>query len=80
MIEALAAGLPVVATDVAACRELLGGGVYGRLIPRGSPELLATAIIEALTTGSGGTDQMVTYAMSFTPERMMDSYLQIARG
>lgn len=80
MIEALAAGLQVIATDVAACRELLRGGVYGTLIPEGSPEKMATAIIEKLSSQSSGTDQTVSYAMSFTPERMMDSYLRIARG
>lgn len=33
LIEALAAGLPVLASDVSACREVLAGGKAGELIP-----------------------------------------------
>ena len=33
LIEALAAGLPVVASDVPACREALEGGKWGALVP-----------------------------------------------
>lgn len=36
--EAMAAGLPVLATDVPACREVLGNGSAGILIPGGCPE------------------------------------------
>jgi glycosyltransferase involved in cell wall biosynthesis len=38
LIEALAAGLPIVATDVEACREVLQGGRFGALVPCGDPE------------------------------------------
>ena len=33
MIEAMAAGLPVIASDVSACREVLGDGAAGVLVP-----------------------------------------------
>jgi len=46
LAEAMAVGLPIVASDVPACRELLGGGVAGLLIPARSPEKMAAAILD----------------------------------
>ena len=40
LIEAMAAGLPVVASDVPACREVLGDGAAGVLVPAGDPRPL----------------------------------------
>jgi glycosyltransferase involved in cell wall biosynthesis len=48
LIEALAAGLPVIASDVAACREVLDGGKYGRLVRPGDPRALAAAMKEEI--------------------------------
>jgi glycosyltransferase involved in cell wall biosynthesis len=45
-LEALAAGLPIVATDVGGAAEQVVDGVTGRLIPRGDPAALADAIAE----------------------------------
>jgi glycosyltransferase involved in cell wall biosynthesis len=78
MIEAMAAGLRVVATDVPACRELLDGGKYGTLVPIGSPGKMASAIVSQLTSATDNSDDTLSYAMSFTPERMMERYLRIA--
>ena len=44
LIEAMAAGLPVVASDVPACREVLGDGTAGLLVPPGDHACLARAI------------------------------------
>jgi glycosyltransferase involved in cell wall biosynthesis len=44
LIEALAAGLPVIATDVEACKEVLQGGRFGSLVPFGDPEALAAEL------------------------------------
>ena len=48
LIEALAAGRPVVATRVGGTPDLLGGGERGRLVPPGDPEALARAVLETL--------------------------------
>jgi glycosyltransferase involved in cell wall biosynthesis len=48
LIEALAAGRPVVATRVGGTPDLLGQGAYGLLVPPADPEALAAAILEAL--------------------------------
>ncbi|MCP9820638.1 glycosyltransferase [Synechococcus sp. Cruz-9H2] len=49
LAEAMAAGVPIVATDVGACHEVLEGGRLGRLVPPQDPEALAEGIREVLT-------------------------------
>ena len=44
LIEAMAAGVPVVASDVGACREVLDDGALGPLVPPRDPVALADAI------------------------------------
>ncbi|MEO0563354.1 MAG: glycosyltransferase, partial [Chloroflexota bacterium] len=48
LIEALAAGCPVVSTDVGGVGELLEGGKYGTLVPPGNAKALANAVIDVL--------------------------------
>ncbi|MBX7246754.1 MAG: glycosyltransferase [Candidatus Sumerlaeaceae bacterium] len=48
MVEALAAGVPVIATDVGDCRLLLKGGEYGALVPPENPDALAAEIQRVL--------------------------------
>lgn len=43
-MEAAAMGLPVIATDIRGCREVVGNEVNGLLVPVQSPEALANAI------------------------------------
>jgi len=47
VIEAMAVGIPVIATDIRGCRELITPGVNGWLVPPGRPTELAAAIREA---------------------------------
>lgn len=48
VLEAMHAGTPVVATDVAGTREALADGVEGRLVAPNDPGALAAALAEAL--------------------------------
>jgi glycosyltransferase involved in cell wall biosynthesis len=48
VIEAMAAGAPVIATDIEGPRVLLGEGRYGRLVPPEAPDALADAMAAAL--------------------------------
>jgi glycosyltransferase involved in cell wall biosynthesis len=51
LIEAMAAGRPVVATRVGGTPDLLGGGARGRLVPAGDAGAVADAIAEAIAGG-----------------------------
>ncbi len=46
--EALAAGCPVVATEIGGIREIVEDGVTGRIVPPGEPQKLAAAIAATL--------------------------------
>lgn len=48
LAEAMAARLPIVATDVGACREVLDNGLCGLLVPEQNPTLMADAILSSL--------------------------------
>ena len=48
LAEAMAARVPIVATDVGACREVLDGGRCGLLVEPGSAEALAAGIRQVL--------------------------------
>ncbi len=52
VLEAMAAGLPVVAVDVGGISDLLDGGRAGVLVPDRGPDVLATAIADLLSDAS----------------------------
>lgn len=49
LVEAMAAGVPVVASDIAGYREVIRDGVDGLLVPPNDPNALATAIRRVLS-------------------------------
>jgi glycosyltransferase involved in cell wall biosynthesis len=73
VLEAIAAGLPVIATDAGGLPEVIGkDGPHARVVRHGDVDALAIAIVEMATTPESFTDNRA-YAQArlalFSPER-----------
>lgn len=49
LMEAASSGIPIVASDIGGCRDIIVPGVSGWLVPSGDAALLAAALTEALS-------------------------------
>lgn len=80
LVEALAAGLPIVATDVPASREVLDEGRFARLVPCGDTTAMADAIIEELRAPLTESDRKARrhHASHFGIEAMIQAYLRVS--
>jgi glycosyltransferase involved in cell wall biosynthesis len=82
-IEAMAAGLPVVATRCGGPEEIIEDGVDGRLVTAGDPQALANALLEMIDHPERARDlaqrgrekALQRYSM----EHMIDSYQNLYR-
>ena len=78
ILEAMASGLPVVATDVGGNPDLVAAGETGRLVPTEDPRALAEAMLDYLDDralaarhGAAGRDKVLR---SFSVEAMVRGY------
>ncbi len=79
LIEALAAGLPVIASDVPACREVLEDGQWGTLVPPNDAEALAAVIVAQLRSPMPeASGKRREYLQRFSPAGMIAGYLAAA--
>ncbi len=60
LIEAMAVGLPVIATDYPGVRAVVDDGENGLLVPAGDPDAVAAAIRRLLSAGVEGRERMGT--------------------
>jgi glycosyltransferase involved in cell wall biosynthesis len=88
VLEAMAFGLPVVATSAGGLPEVVEDGVTGILVPPGDPRALSEAITELLRDsrlrrrlGEAGRERVQTeFAVESIVDRTLDLYEQIRRG
>lgn len=77
VIEALAAGLSVAATDVGGVAEILGPET-GRVVPRQDPEALARALLELLARGGRIPDaERDRVAQRFSHRRLIEDVTRL---
>lgn len=87
IIESLAAGVPVVASNIPTITDMVSDGIDGRLVPVGDPVALADALSELLNDvparkrmGASGHDRAVrTYDRKVFESRISDLYREYAR-
>ena len=57
LLEAMAAGTPVIATDVEGVREVLSDGLSGQVVPSRDPKALCAAILDVFRDPAGAADR-----------------------
>jgi glycosyltransferase involved in cell wall biosynthesis len=78
LLEAMAAGLPVVATDVQGIPEVVADRATGLLVPPAAPDRLADAMIRAATTDKGcGASGYERAATVFDIRKTASSYIDL---
>ena len=80
ILEALAVGLAIVATDVGGTMDLLDNGQAGILVPPESPDELAKAIqqlVDEKETRETLASKAVEQAQNFSLMKMVESYQEI---
>jgi glycosyltransferase involved in cell wall biosynthesis len=80
IIEALAAGCPVVATDVGGIAELLDGGRLGKLVPSDDAEALSTALLETIAQPPDTTVAQQTMLRRYSIDRLAQDMDSLYRG
>ena len=70
LLEAMAAGLPIVATDVGGNREVVDDGMTGHLVPAEDPQALADATVRVLRDPHAAT--AMSQAARSRAERLFD--------
>jgi len=76
LVEAAASGRPIIATDVAGCREVVRNGVEGVLVPLGDVDAAARALArlagDAALRARMGSAARARFAVRFTVDAVMD--------
>jgi glycosyltransferase involved in cell wall biosynthesis len=83
ILEAMAAGLPAIVTDVGGMPEVIHLSESGKIVRAGDADVLAAAIVEFATRRDElkalGRRAASCYQQHFTPQRMTEDYLALYR-
>jgi glycosyltransferase involved in cell wall biosynthesis len=83
VVEALALGLPIVATDLDVFREFLTDGVNARLVPPADPDALGHAIVEVLADpqqrAAMAAANLAVFDETFSMDRVLDETAALYR-
>ncbi|MCE5209302.1 MAG: glycosyltransferase family 4 protein, partial [Chloroflexi bacterium] len=81
LLEAMSAGLPIIATDVPGVSDALDGGRCGIIIPIEDPQAMSAGLLRLLSDetlrghlGQAGRDY---FRQEYTLDRMMSRYLDL---
>jgi len=81
LLEAMALGMPCVATSVSGSVDLIDNGRNGFLVPGENPAALANAVLTVLgsqaTGASLGREARRRIEMAYTTERMINRYRDV---
>lgn len=88
VIEAMAMGLPIIATSIRGCRELVQPGVNGWLVEPGDTDALAGALQESagaahsslVEMGSASRNRALQYRQEPTFDRLLKAYGELGLG
>lgn len=78
LLEAMACGTPVVATDVGGVREIIRNEVAGRIVSERAPDAMAAAIGELLESPRREPER-ISYAAAFEWESVVARYFDVLR-
>jgi glycosyltransferase involved in cell wall biosynthesis len=86
VLEALAVGMPVVATDIGGTREIVQHGHTGLLVPAGDASTLADAILRAMSDGATSNwgrrareSMLASYSLDAVAQQLADLYARLRR-
>lgn len=83
LIEAMAAGLPILASDVPACREVLKEGAAGQLVPGGDGEAWATQLRGLLNSAADRQSLAVlasSHAATYASSQCAEAWVALFRS
>ena len=78
LAEAMASGIPILASNVGSCLEILGNGKYGNFFEKGDPKDLAFKVLEMISDSKSIYEKSLKakkFAFkNFSIEKMADAY------
>lgn len=82
LVEAMAAGLPVITTDGPGCRDIIESGTWGEMVPVGDTAALASTMQQMLNEPDRmrtRIEQSRERAAAFSWDHIVDQYVEVYR-